>query len=56
MTDNNKIAADLVSAYLSNNAVPIGEFTALLKSTLAILDGTAPTEAVPLQSDLYPAG
>ena len=45
MTDNNKIAADLVSAYVSNNAVPIGEFTALLKSTLAILNGGAPAEA-----------
>ena len=45
MTDNNKIAADLVSAYVSNNTVPISEFTALLKSTLAILNGDAPTEA-----------
>src|ERR1700734_2295876 len=45
MTDNNKIAADLVSAYVSNNTVPITEFTALLKSTLAILNGSAPTEA-----------
>src|SRR5271168_1803543 len=45
MSDNNKIAADLVSAYVSNNTVPIAEFTALLKSTLAILNGTAPAEA-----------
>jgi predicted transcriptional regulator len=41
MSDNNKIAADLVSAYVSNNTVPIVEFTALLKSTLAILNGGA---------------
>ena len=47
MSDNNKIAADLVGAYVSNNTVPIAEFTALLKSTLAILNGTAPTEAEP---------
>jgi len=47
MSDNNKIAADLVSAYVSNNTVPIAEFTTLLKSTLAILNGTAPTEAEP---------
>src|SRR6202522_2504527 len=45
MGDNNKIAADLVSAYVSNNTVPIAEFTTLLKSTLAILNGTASTEA-----------
>jgi predicted transcriptional regulator len=45
MTDNNKIAADLVSAYVSNNTVPIAEFTALLKSTLALLNGEAVTEA-----------
>jgi predicted transcriptional regulator len=45
MSDNNKIAADLVSAYVSNNTVPIAEFTALLKSTLAILNGSAYTEA-----------
>jgi len=45
MSDNNKIAADLVSAYVSNNTVPIAEFTTLLKSTLAILNGSAPTEA-----------
>jgi predicted transcriptional regulator len=45
MSDNNKIAADLVSAYVSNNTVPIGEFTIHLKSTLAILNGTASTEA-----------
>ena len=44
MSDNNKIAADLVSAYVSNNTVPIAEFTALLKSTLAILNGSAPAE------------
>jgi predicted transcriptional regulator len=30
MPDNNKIAADLVSAYVSNNTVPIAEFAALL--------------------------
>src|ERR1700723_627487 len=47
MADNNKIAADLVSAYVSNNTVPIAEFTTLLKSTLAILNGTAPTETEP---------
>jgi predicted transcriptional regulator len=47
MSDNNKIAADLVGAYVSNNTVPIAEFTALLKSTLAILNGSAPTEAEP---------
>jgi predicted transcriptional regulator len=45
MADNNKIAADLVGAYVSNNTVPIAEFTALLKSTLAILNGSAPVEA-----------
>jgi predicted transcriptional regulator len=45
MTDNNKIAADLVGAYVSNNTVPIMEFTALLKSTLAILNGEAVAEA-----------
>jgi len=45
MPDNNKIAADLVSAYVSNNTVPIAEFTALLRSTLAILNGSAPAEA-----------
>jgi len=45
MSDNNKIAADLVGAYVSNNTVPIAEFTALLKSTLAILNGSAPVEA-----------
>jgi predicted transcriptional regulator len=45
MSDNNKIAADLVGAYVSNNSVPIGEFTALLKSTLSILNGGVPTEA-----------
>ena len=45
MSDNNKIAADLVSAYVSNNTVPIAEFTTLLKSTLAILNGSAPAEA-----------
>ena len=45
MSDNNKIATDLVSAYVSNNTVPIAEFTALLKSTLGILNGSAPTEA-----------
>jgi MucR family transcriptional regulator, transcriptional regulator of exopolysaccharide biosynthesis len=44
MSDNNKIAADLVSAYVSNNTVPIAEFTALLKSTLAILNGSASAE------------
>ena len=48
MSDNNKIAADLVSAYVSNNTVPIVEFTTLLKSTLAILNGSAPTEAEPV--------
>jgi predicted transcriptional regulator len=48
VSDNNKIAADLVSAYVSNNTVPIAEFTALLKSTLAILNGSAPTEAEPV--------
>jgi predicted transcriptional regulator len=41
MADNNKIAADLVSAYVSNNTVPIAEFTALLKSTLGLLNGDA---------------
>jgi predicted transcriptional regulator len=45
MSDNNKIAADLVGAYVSNNTVPIAELTALLKSTLAILNGSAPVEA-----------
>src|SRR6202034_434591 len=45
MSHNNKIAADLVGAYVSNNTVPIAEFTALLKSTLAILNGSAPVEA-----------
>jgi predicted transcriptional regulator len=49
-SDNNKIAADLVGAYVSNNTVPIAEFTALLKSTLAILNGSAPTEAEPVTS------
>src|SRR5450755_1717522 len=44
MSDNNKIAADLVSAYVSNNTVPIAEFTTLLKSTLGILNGDAVTE------------
>jgi predicted transcriptional regulator len=44
MSDNNKIAADLVGAYVSNNTVPIADFTALLKSTLAILNGSAPVE------------
>jgi predicted transcriptional regulator len=44
MSDNNKIAADLVGAYVSNNTVPIAEFTALLKSTLAILNGSASAE------------
>ena len=48
MSDNNKIAADLVGAYVSNNTVPIAEFTALLKSTLAILNGGAPAEAEPV--------
>src|SRR5271167_2817127 len=47
MPDNNRIAADLVGAYVSNNTVPIAEFTALLKSTLAILNGSASTEAEP---------
>jgi predicted transcriptional regulator len=41
MADNNKIAADLVSAYVSNNTVPIAEFSALLKSTLSLLNGDA---------------
>jgi predicted transcriptional regulator len=45
MSENNKIAADLVSAYVSNNTVPITEFTSLLKSTLAILNGTVVAEA-----------
>jgi predicted transcriptional regulator len=45
MADNNKIAADLVSAYVSNNTVPIAEFSALLKSTLALLNGDAATGA-----------
>jgi predicted transcriptional regulator len=45
MSDNNKIAADLVSAYVSNNTVPIAEFTALLKSTLSILNGGATADA-----------
>jgi predicted transcriptional regulator len=45
MADNNKIAADLVGAYVSNNTVPIAEFTALLKSTLAILNGSVSMEA-----------
>jgi len=45
MSDNNKIAADLVGAYVSNNTVPIAEFSTLLKSTLAILNGSAPADA-----------
>jgi predicted transcriptional regulator len=48
MSDNNKIAADLVSAYVSNNTVPIAEFTTLLKSTLAILNGGVLAEAEPV--------
>jgi predicted transcriptional regulator len=53
MSDNNKIAADLVSAYVSNNTVPIAEFTALLRSTLAILNGSPPAvaEAVPAPAE-----
>src|ERR1700730_5458889 len=47
MSDNNKIAADLVSAYVSNNTVPIAEFTALLKSTLTLLNGAPAAEAEP---------
>jgi predicted transcriptional regulator len=49
MSDNNKIAVDLVGAYFSNNTVPIAEFTALLKSTLAILNGALQQKRRPLQ-------
>jgi predicted transcriptional regulator len=41
-----KIAAELIAAYVGNNQVSIQEFQALLKSTIATLDGTATIETV----------
>jgi len=50
-----EIAADVVSAYVSNNPVPAGELPALIGQIFEALTVTAGGEAVPKTEDLKPA-
>ena len=50
------LAAELVSAYVSRNSVPVGELPGLIRSVSdALVALSKPTEAVPEQRPLRPA-
>jgi len=50
-----ELAADIVSAYVSNNAVPSGDLTALIGDVYAALKKTAAGEPVAAPEPLKPA-